>query len=368
MADKFDMNRHGVMENFDSRTKSKLVDMVFDPVSDTGKNYESRIPYEEVSVERITPRSVNRYSQTRIERLAQSIRNTNNRLIHPIVLVKASDLPKESEVLKKFEERGIDTSSLEYVIVSGERRFRAWMLLREEASKEQGAFLNPFDTITANVLSKKEAKSEEIFFEDSNLESRQLTPVEYMLHVKDAVRECETKEEKDRALCEMGKDPEKDRFNQAEYCKYYMESELGLEIGSIATIKRILSIFNNCNESVINAIIDGKITLNAARDLTKLPREVQARLVKTAEEKGEEEFLREKDAAVGRRSPKTTRVTYKDAQKSLLAAKKQIERKASELSEMAESLPTSDKKAVLAVVRSMQALLESINSAEEKLR
>ena len=91
LKSKFDMATHGLIENVEGRAKNNLVNMVFDTnVSDT---YESKSTYVDVDVTRITPRSINQYSQGRIDRLARSIHNTNDRLIHPIVVVRACDLP-----------------------------------------------------------------------------------------------------------------------------------------------------------------------------------------------------------------------------------------------------------------------------------
>ena len=145
--------------------------------------------------------------------LAKSIRNTNNRLIHPITLVKASDLPKDSDVLQAYEKKGIDVSQLKYIIVSGEGRHRAFLLLqKEEQDKLKGksgrsalalGAANPFDTITACILTPAEAKNASVFYEDSNIESRQLTPIEAILHIKDAVADVTSPEEMRAALIEM---------------------------------------------------------------------------------------------------------------------------------------------------------------------
>ena len=204
LKSKFDMNTHGLIENVEGRAKNNLVNMVFDTnMTDT---YESKSTYVDVDVTRITPRSINQYSQGRIDRLAKSIHNTNDRLIHPIVVVRACDLPETHEVIRRFRERGVDPRTLDLIIVAGERRYRAWMSLREKAEKDLAGrigMVNPFDTITANILTATEALNERAYYEDSNMEARQLTPLEGILHIRAALEEVQTNEQKREALIEM---------------------------------------------------------------------------------------------------------------------------------------------------------------------
>ena len=88
---------------------SKFVDRILNV---GGGEMAGRTNFYEVPLDEITPRSINQFRQSRIEKLAKSIRNTNNRLIHPITLVRASDLPKDSEVLLGYEKKGIDESTI----------------------------------------------------------------------------------------------------------------------------------------------------------------------------------------------------------------------------------------------------------------
>ena len=103
---KFDYETHNVMESISHPEKSHIVDMVFNgiPNADPLAPTMCRVSFANIPVESITPRSVNQYKQNRIDRLAKSIRNTNNRLIHPIVLVDAKDLPEDGEVIRRFKE------------------------------------------------------------------------------------------------------------------------------------------------------------------------------------------------------------------------------------------------------------------------
>lgn len=189
---KFDVNVHYVREPLGRGNKSKLIETIFMDNTHLENNMESNIQFQQIPIDQITPRSINKYAQTRIDRLAKSIKATNNRLIHPITIVRVEDLSEESDVIQKFKNQGVDISTLKYILVSGERRFRAWQLLREEEKEKlEGTIglINKFDTITANVLTREEAKKEEVFYDDSNIESRQLTSTEAMTIIKKALVE-----------------------------------------------------------------------------------------------------------------------------------------------------------------------------------
>ena len=130
-----------------------------------------------------------------------------NGLLRPLPVPESGylpeDLPEDSPLLKKINETGKPVDK-KYIIVAGERRYHAWMLNRkleqEKIDKSGFSRENPFDTITANILTAEEAKHEEIYYSDSNTEARQLTPVEGMLNVKDALDTIRTNEEKRDAL------------------------------------------------------------------------------------------------------------------------------------------------------------------------
>lgn len=362
MPERFRM-RHTVDETIGARTKD--VRLVGDALGGPTRGNTSRLRIEEVPVEDIIPRAINKYKQSRIDRLAKSIRNTNNRLIHPIVIMKAEDLDPTHEVYKKYVSDGVDLSKIKYIIVSGERRYRAWLKLREEENqRHQGeiGYKNPFDTITANILSKKEAANEQAFFEDSNLETRQLTSLEAILHIRDAIDEVQTEDQKRDALTEMGLDPEKKKFNQAEYCKYYLENELGIENVSISTIKQDLGILNNCHPDVIDAIIEDKLSPGAGRDLYPLDTKEQLELLAL--------YLAGKTDAYNaklsrskqdRRAPRTTRKNHRDAAKAIKDCAKKNKAKAEELKLMLSELGDKDKKQV---EEALKALKEAISKLE----
>lgn len=324
-----------------------------------------RTGFMEIKVEDITPRSINRYKKTKVDSLAKSIRRTNNRLIHPIVLIRAEDMDPEGEVYKKFVEKGVDPATLKYVIVAGERRYRAWLQLRqEEAERHEGeiGYANPFNTITANVLAKSENMREEDFYEDSNDEVRQLTSLEVLLHVKDTIEDIKTDEQKKAAMKEMGIDSEKKKFNQAEYCKSYLENELGIVDVSISTIKQDLAILNNCHSRVVETVCEGKMAPRMARELYQLDVESQLDLLDHYE-KGEKETF---DAMLSRmkeekRAPKTTRKNHRDAIKAMRDCAKKNKQKAEELKLIASDLGDKDRDQVN---MALDALGEAIRTME----
>lgn len=379
---KIDMTRHGVYENVERRANNNLVNMVFQDV-DNHDNAQSRVLYEDIAVERITPRSINRYKQNRIDRLARSIKNTNNRLIHPIVVVRAADLPEDHEVIQKFKEQGVDVSKLDYILVAGERRYRAWMKLREEESKRiagQLGMVNRFDFITANVLTKKEAKNERAFFEDSNLESRQLTPLEGILHIQDALTEVDTPEKKREALIEMNggsaenipEDPEAaaKKFNTANYCEYYLSAELGIEGWSKSTIKTYLSVVNNCCEEVKDAIIAGTYSAGAAREITGFTEEEQRELLglwTAGNQDGYKQRMKEITASK-KQTHKTLRYTHRDAQKQLSVIAKKVAKERKELKFICDNLGGADKENALKALKRIDGFLNDVEKLSDALK
>ena len=76
----YDINAVG--NNLQERTNSNIVNAIF---GNDRSEVNSRTFFEEINVDDITPRAINQYSQSRIARLAKSIKSTNGRLIHPII-------------------------------------------------------------------------------------------------------------------------------------------------------------------------------------------------------------------------------------------------------------------------------------------
>lgn len=329
-----------------------------------------KIKYVELPIDDITPRAVNKYSQTRIENLVNSIRRTGNRLIHPIVVCKGKDLDPEGEVYKKFVAAGVDPKKLPYVIVSGERRYRAWLKLREEEEKKRDTepfFSNPFDTITANVLTAKEARSEEVFFEDANLEARQLTPLEALLHVKDALEVVKTEDAKKEALKTMGKDPTKERFNQADYCRYYLEEELGIETRSIDSIKHDLHILKNCDDEVIEALINKKINYRPVSKIAALDKKRQKELLDIYINNGATAFNKEL-GTTGKTKSKEKKELYREAHTRVAAMQRNVGKEIKALERIAGKLDDKFKGPVEALIQLLQKQISELEQYQKIIK
>lgn len=330
--------RYTGLENLKGRAESAYFGAVFDEANGASFSddhaVKSSIQNVEILLDSITPRSVNRYSQTRIDRLAKSIRDTNNRLINPIVVVRASDLDPDGEVIRKFRERGIDVSSLEYVLVAGERRYRAFLKLRaEEDEKEHdNLWKNPFVTITARILTPEEAKKEEVYYDESNTQARQLTPEEALRHFEDAVKTVNTEEQKYALMKEMEKAgvkfsqpiPEDIKaavkmFRMPAFCVYWMEKELGITgWGTESSAKAYLSVLNNCCDEVKEAIFDTVFSFRQAREITGFDYDEQRTLLdlwKSGDIDGYKAKIAALDAKGGK--PAARRVTNKSTAKDI---------------------------------------------------
>lgn len=360
---------------------SKFVDRILNASGETA----GRTSFFEVPLEEITPRSINQFRQSRIEKLAKSIRNTNNRLIHPITLVKASDLPKDSDVLQAYEKKGIDVSQLKYIIVSGERRYRAFLLLqKEEQDKLKGksgrsalalGAANPFDTITACILTPAEAKNESVFYEDSNIESRQLTPIEAILHIKDAVADVTSPEEMRAALIEMNGGSEegipkadaeiKKKFRTDKYCAYCLETDLGIEGVSESTIRNHLSILNNCSEKIIDALVAGQYPIREAKQITKYPKETQEELL-SLWEKDADAYRKKIENLKNPADVKEKRVSRIDARKQLAAFGGKNKKGMNALKSISEKLGAYDKEKMNAGITELEKLIQQMDKVIEK--
>lgn len=281
-------NNNVMFNNLGNRSDYQLINNVFGNSEQLNK---SLISYHEVPLEDITPRPINNYTQSRIERLAESIRATNGRLIFPIVIVKPSDLPDDSEILKKYKEDGVDVTRIKYVLVAGERRYRAFLLNRELKQKELdekgSSAINPYNTITANILTKQEALNEQIYYKDSNDQARQLTPIEGLIHLKDITARINTNEDKRNCLIEMygeenvvkDADMAARDFRLDKYIIYYLSKELGIEGWSESTVRAYLQVINKCDQKVIDEILSGNFPATEARCIKNFPYETQIKLV-----------------------------------------------------------------------------------------
>lgn len=385
MSKKLDQTRN-VLTGSSVSKPLKVISDALTPLNE-GKPSDSTHQFSELPLNEITPRSINKYGQRRIERLAESIKNTNNSLIHPIVVVKAEYLPEDSKVIQEYIKQGVDVKKLKYIIVAGERRFRAWTLLRNEAEKNKLSPFesNPFDTITARVLSFTDAKSEEAFYDDSNLEARQLTPLEGILHIQTALTEVDTDEKKRDALIEMNggnednipKDASKaaKKFNTAKYCHYFLENELGIEGWSSGTVKRYLQIINNCCDEILDAILDGKFSANKAKVLTTLPKEKQIELLNSYIEKGEAEFnkllkeIKDDKEASEKTTHKKKVYTRAKVKKELTTSLEKVKKEEEKMIEMLENMESESTKLVVKkTLKKIEALIDELNGSIHDLR
>lgn len=360
---------------------SKFVDRM---MNDHGVT-EGRTKFLEVPLEEITPRSINMYRQSRIEKLAKSIRNTNNRLIHPITLVRAADLPKDNEMLQAFTQKGVDVAQIKYIIVSGERRYRAFCLLQQEEMEKQkeksgrsalglGA-INPFDTITACVLTPAEAKNEEIFYEDSNIESRQLTPIEAILHVKDVINEVTSPEEMRAALIEMNGGSEegipkadseiRKKFRKDKYCAYSLRTELGIESVSESTIRDHLSILNNCPDIIVDALVAGSYPIREARSIAKYSHEIQEELL-TLWEQDAAGYQEKISSLKSNNESKEKRVSWRDARKQLTSFGNKTRKEIENMKELAGKLSAYDRQKFSEGIAEIESLEEELKLVIER--
>ena len=375
------VQRYNGLENLKGRSRTNMTSTL---LNDTvNENMGSVISFENIPISKITPRSINQYSQTRIDRLARSIRATNNRLINPITVVRASDLPQDGDVITKFRETGVDVEALEYVIVAGERRFRAFKQLQaeEEAKGIDIGDLNPFDTITANVLTSKEAKNEHIFYEQSNTESRQLGPEEVMRLFESALKEVDTDEKKRNMLFQMrdnGVDIKKDipdddkeaarMFRKDTYCVYYLETELGISGWSEGTARRYISIINLCCDEVKQAIYDCVYPIREAKNITKYPFETQRNFLNLwiSDKKDEYDTLLKNDGKEVK--PKIKHYTHKTAGKKLESILAQMEKEKKNLSEFEKNLGGEDKALIKQAMQELEKCDAKIRNIIELLK
>lgn len=360
-------NYRNSIENTTSSKKSKVSFVQNMLAADYGAS-RSRVEYVEIPIEDLTPRSINNYSQGNIEKLAKSIKNTKNRLIHPIVVARGQDLDPEGEVYRAYQEKGVVPETLRYVIVSGERRYHAWQMLWKEWHDANPTSINPFDTITANVLTRDEAKKEKVFHEDANLEARRISTYEALLHVKDIVDEIRTEAQKRDAMKEMGEDPDKGAFSYERYCLFCLKG-LRIENVTTSTIKHILNILNNGEPELKDAVLNEKIPVTAARQIASMERGRQLELLNIYLDKGAKEFQKRLAAEKEKsETPKGTRVTHKDAAKVIQQAVAQAEKYSFKLKEMCSELGETDRRRVKEAMDLIDECVRKLNESHELLK
>ena len=366
------MSTHDVMEGIIGGSKSKLMKTVFDSKTKADGNASAlKTNYKEIPLEEITPRPINRFRQVGIERLAKSIKTTT--LINPIIVAKPTHLPADSEVLKSFREKGIDISSLNYVIVSGERRYNAFRLLHEEEINDptKSSLTDyKYGKISARILTKEEAQNEELIYTDSNIETRQLSSLEVMINCREMMQSVATDEEKKQSLVDMGLDPETTKFNQVKYCKFYFEHELGILDVTESNISQTLATVQKCAPEVLDAIVEGVLSLRKARELRDIPKEKQGELVALLREgKAEEyELLLEKLSSRKENSGVPERMTHRDAAKICQKYIAYSEKTMKQFEVVLRNLSGEDEMLVKETIEEISELIERWNKRYVKLK
>ncbi len=377
MPEKF-VPRHSIENEIRKKSdKSKFVGVF---LSTEQENDASAVEYRQVPVDEIVPRFVNKYRQSRIEQLADSIHNTNDRMIHPIVLVRAADLPEHSEVVKAIEQQGKKPSDYNYIIVSGERRFRAWLLLRErEAQRIAGRLgeVNRFDTVTANILTRTEALNEASFYSDANNQARHITAAECVWFIKDALRELTSDELKREAMIringgsEQGIDPDpvkaSKRFRADSYCRFLLDSEMGVTDWSDATLRNMATVATNCDDFVADALLAGSFPLREARAIATLDGSEQRRLVElfVADRAA---YDAEMSALKSGTDRKPQKITHGDTRRQLKATLKRIRLECKELSKYADGLGSKNNRNELDAVKKYESFIEELTQLIENTK
>ena len=370
--------RYDVNENWTKRTEGSPLNKILNPGSALAAH--SAVFYEDVNLDRITPRSINRYTQRNIERLANSIKKTG-RLISPITLVKAKDLPEDSDVIREYRKKGIDPDSLDLIIVAGERRYRAFRLLREkeaEKIKDLIGVTNPYDYINANILTSEEALKEERFYQDSNMEARILSVLEVVTYIDVAYDELKTKDGRDRAYEELiSVHPEcaSQRFPYVDYIKYVLERDFKVTDWSDTKIKYYWLIVKNCTNDVKEALFHEKITADDAFTIKGEDAKKQNDLISILENEGEEAFRKEinaikdsqADKKVRNKRKKTSKyssaTTNKQTKKILKAQKPGVEL----LREMVSSLGGENRAVYDKIVKSFDRCRKEVEGLLDQL-
>ncbi len=402
------VNRYNGLENVKARSRNNVVQTVLN--IDTNAVRNSNLTFSDIPLDKIIERSINQYSQTRIEVLAKSIRNTNNRLINPISVCRVEHLPKDGEVLKRFTQNkiafskvlegmfsdpaelekeiqklktaGFEISDKEYVIISGHRRFRAFKILQqEENEKEHGySFVNPFDLITANILSKEEAQNETVFYEDSNTMSRQLSGSERLRLFELALSQVVTSEAKRQALIEMEAAGYKfDKpipadvnaaarmFRKDKYCAYFLSCELGVDDYNESTARNYVWVLNNVSEELKLVMYDGDISFTEGQKLCKFDFNVQHKLVDLFKAGKVEEYNRliQKMQEKSGGNKVKTHFTYKTASRTLKSTISDLEKSIEKIREQESNLGGKDKEIMAQAIKKCEALIGEIKRLDE---
>lgn len=341
-----------VLQNVSIRTKANIIGNVF---SNDTNNTESYIHFEEVELSLIVPRAKNEFIQSNIRKLADSIKLTNNRLINPIILAPISSIKEDSELNSLYALKNINLEGKKYYIVSGERRYRAFCMLYDEFNKkmeEEGFFgNNPFSTITANILTGKELENEEIYYADSNIQSRQLTTLECLLHVRNILGSINTPEGKNAALEEMRNNPDyfknknievPTKFKEAEYILYYLENILGFtNWTNTGSVRANLTLIRYASDKLMDEVLENNIPIYIAREIIRYSKDEQEEQIKLYKE--DVEKYRERIKSLGKAEKKNTDA-YTELKKSVSETRRSLKDKEKKLNKNRRKFDDETKK------------------------
>ncbi len=381
-------NAHSVVDGSARNTSARYINNVFNPGGNQGQTSQKKSlsRFYDMSIDDITPRPINNFRQYQIEELADTIHRDHDILLHPITIIRPSFLSEDSDVIKAFKEKNVDISTVKYMIVSGERRYHAWQLLREREAKaieESGANRgNKFDFIPVKELTSDDAVIEELLYEDANNSARELSPLEGLLHIKKVIEEVVTPEDKARAVHEMKEagydkyadmDIPKDiykaarKFNQAKFCHYHLTKEMKVENWGFKNVESDLSIINKCVPEVVEAILKEGFAIRNARLLTSIDADAQRRLLALWRREGFTDFDNEvkKVRSAGKAESKRE-VTKSVAKKKLKSLIKQVEKYQKEFENLSEEISKGGKSYTENIVVVMKRCRESLEKIEKE--
>lgn len=322
-----------------------------------GKTSEvSILRFQQIDLEDLILRPINRYSQTKIRRLAGSIKNTNNRLINPITVARPRDLRPDSPIIKEFERKNVDISRIKYVVVCGERRTRAMTYNRDEyEAMHSGAenSINPFKTITANILSAEEAKNEEVYYNDSNTQNRQVDNGELIWFIKDELTFLDTVEANSAALNSINEVlPDEERMDQFREDLYFCKLiDIKFDLPSVFSdshMRNLIRVAEKCTDYVADKMLNYEdeetgreiegFSLHAALQILDFAPEQQNELVDLYFAEGASAFYIQVNEL---KTPKVVlkkKTTHKEAKGKLKEATRKIAKCADEYEKMLENM------------------------------
>lgn len=240
---------------------------------------------------------------------------------------------------------------------------------------------NYYDTITANILTEKEAKNEELYYKDSNNKVRRLTPIEGLLCIQDALSVLDDEDKdvnvtKRNLLIKMNngieegidKEPEvaAKKFNMMKYVMWYIKDEFGIKDWSESTIKQYMAVVNNCHRDVIEAILKNEFPETQSRRITGIDKKYHPELLQLYKS-GDIKAYEIKLKALTKKVSNKVRVTKRDLGRQLAALKKSLNKTTDTITKMADdlNLDGSDANKINDIVGAANELDKRINDSIE---